>query len=49
MSRFPSSTSLSPSVAAPYRRHMGLRAMHLTMALFDELTCGFLVLCMTAG
>jgi predicted MFS family arabinose efflux permease len=44
MSRFPSSTSLPPSVAAPYQRQKGLRAMLLTMALFDELTGGFLVI-----
>src|SRR5215469_9209030 len=45
MSRYPSSPLLSPSAAASYhQRQRGLHAMLLSMALFDELTCGFLVI-----
>jgi MFS transporter, FSR family, fosmidomycin resistance protein len=44
MSRCPPSTPLSPSAAVPFQRQKGLRAMLLTMALFDELTGGFLVI-----
>src|SRR5215472_11220336 len=44
MLRFPSSTPLWPSAAAPHQWQKGLRAMLLAMALFDELTCGFLVI-----